>query len=173
MDTLVALGSAASFGYSLAELVIMFRASSKGDMDTVMKYAMNLYFESAAMIPTLITVGKLLEARSKGRTTDALKSLLSLAPKKATVLRRIEVDEEETRKENKTSNKLEEVTVDIDEVKVGDIYILRAGDIVPVDGDIVEGSSAINEAALTGESVPVDKQEGDTVSAGTINTNGS
>lgn len=172
MDTLVALGSAASFGYSLAELVIMFRASSKGDMDTVMKYAMNLYFESAAMIPTLITVGKLLEARSKGRTTDALKSLLSLAPKKATVLRRIEVDEEETRKENKTSNKLEEVTVDIDEVKVGDIYILRAGDIVPVDGEIVEGSSAINEAALTGESVPVDKQEGDTVSAGTINTNG-
>lgn len=155
MDTLVALGSTASFGYSLAELILMISASSKGDMDTVMKYSMNLYFESAAMIPTLITIGKLLEAKSKGKTTDALKSLLKLSPKKATVLR----DDSEA-------------IVDIDEVKVGDIYILRAGDIVPVDGEIIEGSSAINEAALTGESVPVDKQEGDTVSAGTINTNG-
>jgi len=155
MDTLVALGSTASFGYSLVELILMISASSKGDMDTVMKYSMNLYFESAAMIPTLITIGKLLEAKSKGKTTDALKSLLKLSPKKATVLR----DDYE-------------VIVDIDEVKVGDIYILRAGDIVPVDGEIIEGSSAINEAALTGESVPVDKQEGDMVSAGTINTNG-
>lgn len=155
MDTLVALGSTASFGYSLVELILMISASSKGDMDTVMKYSMNLYFESAAMIPTLITIGKLLEAKSKGKTTDALKSLLKLAPKKAAVLR----DDSEA-------------IVDIDEVKVGDIYILRAGDIVPVDGEIIEGSSAINEAALTGESVPVDKQEGDMVSAGTINTNG-
>lgn len=155
MDTLVALGSTASFGYSLVELILMISASSKGDMDTVMKYSMNLYFESAAMIPTLITIGKLLEAKSKGKTTDALKSLLKLSPKKATVLR----DDSEA-------------IVDIDEVKVGDVYILRAGDIVPVDGEIIEGSSAINEAALTGESVPVDKQEGDTVSAGTINTNG-
>ncbi len=155
MDTLVALGSTASFGYSLVELILMISASTKGDMETVMKYSMNLYFESAAMIPTLITIGKLLEAKSKGKTTDALKSLLKLSPKKATVLR----DDSEA-------------IVDIDEVKVGDIYILRAGDIVPVDGEIIEGSSAINEAALTGESVPVDKQEGDTVSAGTINTNG-
>ncbi len=162
MDTLVALGSTASFGYSLVELILMISASSKGDMDTVMKYSMNLYFESAAMIPTLITIGKLLEAKSKGKTTDALKSLLSLSPKKATVLRGVNAEDISP----------EEVVVDIDEVKVGDIYILRAGDIVPVDGEIIEGSSAINEAALTGESVPVDKQEGDMVSAGTINTNG-
>ena len=162
MDTLVALGSTASFGYSLVELILMISASANGDMDTVMKYSMNLYFESAAMIPTLITIGKLLEAKSKGKTTDALKSLLSLSPKKATVLRGVNAEDISS----------EEVVVDIDEVKVGDIYILRAGDIVPVDGEIIEGSSAINEAALTGESVPVDKQEGDMVSAGTINTNG-
>lgn len=155
MDTLVALGSTASFGYSLVELIIMGKASSSGDMDTVMKYAMNLYFESAAMIPTLITVGKLLEAKSKGRTTDALKSLMKLAPKKATVFRNAE-----------------EVEVDIEEVKVGDIYILRTGDRVPVDGVIIEGNAAIDESALTGESIPVDKEEGDTVSAGTIISNG-
>lgn len=155
MDTLVALGSTASFGYSLVELIIMGKASSSGDMDTVMKYAMNLYFESAAMIPTLITVGKLLEAKSKGRTTDALKSLMKLAPKKATVFR-----------------DAEEVEVDIEEVKVGDIYVLRTGDRVPVDGVIIEGNSAIDESALTGESIPVDKEEGDTVSAGTIISNG-
>ena len=154
MDTLVALGSTASFGYSLVELIIMAKASANGDMDTVMKYAMNLYFESAAMIPTLITVGKLLEAKSKGRTTDALKSLMQLAPKKATVLRD------------------KEVVVDIEEVKVDDIYILRTGDRVPVDGIIIEGNSAIDESALTGESIPVDKAEGDTVSAGTIISNG-
>ena len=155
MDTLVALGSTASFGYSLVELIIMVKASSSGDMDTVMKYAMNLYFESAAMIPTLITVGKLLEAKSKGRTTDALKSLMKLAPKKATVFRNAE-----------------EVEVDIEEVKVGDTYILRTGDRVPVDGVIIEGNAAIDESALTGESIPVDKEEGDTVSAGTIISNG-
>ena len=155
MDTLVALGSTASFGYSLVELIIMGKASSSGDMDTVMKYAMNLYFESAAMIPTLITVGKLLEAKSKGRTTDALKSLMKLAPKKATVFRNAE-----------------EVEVDIEEVKVGDIYILRTGDRVPVDGVIIEGNAAMDESALTGESIPVDKEEGDTVSAGTIISNG-
>lgn len=154
MDTLVALGSTASFGYSLVELIIMGKASSSGDMDTVMKYAMNLYFESAAMIPTLIIVGKLLEAKSKGRTTDALKSLMQLAPKKATVLRD------------------KEVVVDIEEVKVDDIYILRTGDRVPVDGVIIEGNAAIDESALTGESIPVDKEEGDTVSAGTIISNG-
>ena len=155
MDTLVALGSTASFGYSLVELIIMFQASKTGDSDIVMKYAMNLYFESAAMIPTLITVGKLLEAKSKGRTTDALKSLLKLSPKEACVLRNGE-----------------EVVVPIENVNIGDIYILKAGDIVPVDGVVVEGSSAIDESALTGESIPVDKAEGDLVSAGTIISNG-
>ncbi|SEQ23889.1 Cu2+-exporting ATPase [Lachnospiraceae bacterium NE2001] len=155
MDTLVALGSTASFGYSLVELFIMIRASSRGDSDTVMSYAMNLYFESAAMIPTLITIGKLLEAKAKGRTTNALKSLLALSPKEARVLR-----------------DGQEINVPVEDVKVGDIYILKAGDAVPVDGVVLEGTSAIDESALTGESIPVDKQQGDKVSAGTINTNG-
>lgn len=155
MDTLVALGSTASFGYSIVELIIMGKAYNSGDMDKVMQYAMNLYFESAAMIPTLITVGKLLEAKAKGKTTDALKSLLSLSPKEATVIR-----------------DGVEVLLPVQEVAVGDIYILKAGDIVPVDGVVIEGSSAVDESALTGESIPVDKVQGDTISAGTINSNG-
>ena len=155
MDTLVALGSSASFGYSLVVLIIMIKAMTARDMDTVMKQSMNLYFESAAMIPTLITVGKLLEAISKGKTTDALKSLISLSPKEAVVLR-----------DN------EEVRLEVQDVKINDIYILKAGDVIPVDGIIIEGSSAVNESALTGESIPVDKTVGESVSAGTINTNG-
>ena len=155
MDTLVALGSTASFGYSLVELFIMIDAMGRGDSSTVMKYSMDLYFESAAMIPTLITVGKLLEAKSKGRTTDALKSLMKLSPDTANVERGGET-----------------VTIPVGQVAIGDIYILKAGDQIPVDGVVVEGSSAVNEAALTGESVPVDKAVGDNVSAGTINTNG-
>ena len=155
MDTLVALGSTASFGYSVAVLILMIKASSAGDMALVHKHMMNLYFESAAMIPTLITVGKLLEAKSKGRTTDALKSLLRLSPKEASVER-----------DGK------EQTVPIGEVVTGDIYLLRAGDIVPVDGVVIEGVSAINEASLTGESIPVDKTGGDMVSAGTIKQTG-
>ena len=155
MDTLVAMGSTASFGYSLVVLFLMIDAMGRGDMDSVMHHSMNLYFESAAMIPTLITIGKLLEAKSKGRTTDALKSLMKLSPKEAV----IEKNGSET-------------VVPIEDVKPGDIYILKAGDIVPVDGEIVSGTSALNEAALTGESIPVDKAEGDSVSAGTINTNG-
>ena len=155
MDTLVALGSSASFGYSLVVLFIMIDAMSKGDSDTLMKQAMNLYFESAAMIPTLITVGKLLEAKSKGRTTDALKSLISLSPKEAVVIRNDK-----------------EIRIPTQDVRIDDIYILRAGDIIPVDGTILEGSSAVNESSLTGESIPVDKEPGDLVSAGTINTNG-
>ncbi len=155
MDTLVALGSTASFGYSLVEFYLIIKATSIGDKDTAMNYAMNLYFESAAMIPTLITIGKLLEAKSKGRTTNALKSLIALSPKEATIL-----DHDKEKR------------VSIDEVKVGDIYILKAGDSVPVDGIVIEGSSAIDESVLTGESIPVDKAEGDKVSAGTINTNG-
>ncbi len=155
MDTLVALGSAASFGYSLVGLFIMIQAMGEGDSDTVMKYAMNLYFESAAMIPTLITVGKLLEAKSKGRTTDALKILMKLAPKEANVER---------------AGK--ETTIPVSEVMIGDIYVLRAGDQIPVDGVVIEGASAVDESALTGESIPVDKAIGDNVSAGTINTSG-
>ena len=155
MDTLVALGSAASFGYSMAVLVQMFSASSRGDMASVESHMMNLYFESAAMIPTLITVGKLLEAKSKGRTTDALKSLMKLSPKEANVIQ-----------------DGSEVAVKIQEVKVDDVYVLRAGDIIPVDGIIIEGYSAVNESSLTGESIPVDKNVGDKVSAGTINING-
>lgn len=155
MDTLVALGSSAAFLYSLVELFLMIDAEGKMDMDTVMKYGMNLYFESAAMIPTLITVGKMLEAKSKGKTTDALKGLMKLAPKTAVVLR-----------------DGQEVTVDIQEVKAGDIYVVRPGENIPVDGVILEGSTAVNESALTGESVPVDKQAGDEVSAATLNTSG-
>jgi len=155
MDTLVALGSGASFLYSLAELFLMILAQGEGAQETVMKYGMNLYFESAAMIPTLITVGKMLEAMSKGRTTDALKSLMSLAPKTATLL----ADGVETE-------------VGIEEVKAGDIFAVRPGEQIPVDGVVLKGITSVNEAALTGESIPADKAEGDTVSAATINQQG-
>ena len=155
MDTLVALGSSASFGYSLAELFLMILAQGSGDHETVMRYGMNLYFESAAMIPTLITIGKLLEAKSKGRTTDALKGLMQLAPKTAVLW---------------TDGREEEVG--IEEVRTGDIFVVRPGESVPVDGVIIEGQSSVNESALTGESIPADKAEGDTVSAATINLQG-
>ena len=155
MDTLVALGSAASFGYSLAELFLMILAQGEGDHATVMRYGMNLYFESAAMIPTLITVGKMLEAMSKGKTTDALKSLMQLAPKTAIVL----LDGQETE-------------VPVEDVHTGDIFVVRPGESIPVDGVIMEGSTSVNESALTGESIPADKAEGDTVSAATINQQG-
>ena len=155
MDTLVALGSDASFLYSLAELFLMILAQGKGDHATVMKYGMNLYFESAAMIPTLITVGKMLEAMSKGRTTDALKGLMRLAPKTAVLLK----DGVETE-------------VGIEEVCTGDVFVVRPGEQIPVDGIILKGITAVNESALTGESIPVDKAEGDPVSAATINQQG-
>ncbi len=155
MDTLVALGSSASFVYSLAELFLMILAQGEGRHDVVMKYGMNLYFESAAMIPTLITIGKMLEAMSKGRTTDALKGLMKLAPKTAVLLR----DGVETE-------------VGIEEVKTGDIFVVRPGEQIPVDGVIVKGMTAVNESALTGESIPVDKAEGDPVSAATMNQQG-
>ena len=155
MDTLVALGSAASFGYSLAELFLMILAQGEGDLATVMRYGMNLYFESAAMIPTLITVGKMLEAMSKGKTTDALKSLMQLAPKTAIVL----LNGQETE-------------VPVEDVHTGDIFVVRPGESIPVDGVIMEGSTSVNESALTGESIPADKAEGDTVSAATINQQG-
>ena len=155
MDTLVALGSGASFLYSLAELFLMILAQGEGRHDVVMKYGMNLYFESAAMIPTLITIGKMLEAMSKGRTTDALKGLMKLAPKTAVVLR----DGVETE-------------VGIEEVQTGEIFVVRPGEQIPVDGVILKGMTAVNESALTGESIPVDKAEGDTVSAATMNQQG-
>ena len=155
MDTLVALGSGASFGYSLAELFIMILAQGRGDHETVMRYGMDLYFESAAMIPTLITVGKMLEAMSKGRTTNALKGLIKLAPKTA-VLYQDGVEQE----------------VGIEEVKEGDIFAVRPGSSIPVDGVVVFGSSSVEESALTGESIPADKEVGSPVSAGTINTAG-
>ena len=155
MDTLVALGSTASFGYSLAELFIMILAMGNGDHETVMRYGMNLYFESAAMIPTLITVGKTLEAMSKGKTTDALKSLMKLTPKTAVLFR---------------DGKEEEVG--IDDVRKDDIFVVRPGENIPVDGVIVDGETAVNEAALTGESIPVDKAPGDHVSAATVNQSG-
>ena len=155
MDTLVALGSGASFLYSLAELFLMILAQGKGDHATVMKYGMNLYFESAAMIPTLITVGKMLEAMSKGRTTDALKGLMRLAPKTAVLLK----DGVETE-------------VGIEEVCTGDVFVVRPGEQIPVDGIILKGITAVNESALTGESIPVDKAEGDAVSAATMNQQG-
>ena len=155
MDTLVALGSSAAFGYSLVELYAMSAAQAAGDMEQVMRYAHNLYFETAAMIPCLITVGKMLEAMSKGRTTDALRGLMKLAPKTAVLLR-----------------DGREVEVDISEVQVGDIFVVKPGESIPVDGTIVEGSSAVNESALTGESIPVDKTAGDQVSAATINQSG-
>ena len=155
MDTLVALGSTAAFGYSTYALFAMTDAQVKGDMEMVMHYMHEFYFESAAMILTLITVGKMLEARSKGKTTDALKGLMKLAPKTAVIER-----------------KGQEVTVPIEQVKKGDIFIVRPGENVPVDGVIIEGSSALNEAALTGESIPVDKKAGDAVSAATLNQSG-
>ena len=155
MDTLVALVSAASFGYSLVTLFIMIAAQGAGDHDAVMKYGMNLYFESAAMIPTLITIGKTLEAYSKGRTTDALKNLLKIAPKTAVVIR-----------DGK------EVTVPASEVKAGDTFVVRPGDAIPVDGVVTDGSAAIDESALTGESVPADKAQGDRVFAATLNKTG-
>ncbi len=155
MDALVALGSSAAFGYSLVVLYLMIDAMSHGQMMKVMSLGHDLYFESAAMIPTLITVGKMLEAMSKGRTTDALKSLMDLAPQTAVII-----------KDNK------EVTVSIDEVNKGDLFIVRPGENIPVDGVIVEGSTAIDESALTGESIPVDKTVNDTVSGATLNQSG-
>lgn len=155
MDTLVALGSAASFGYSVYVLFAMTDAQVKGDMDAVMSYMHEFYFESAAMILTLITVGKMLESHSKGKTTDALKSLMKLAPKTATLIR----DEKE-------------VVVSIDDVKSGDIFVVRPGENVPADGIVLDGNSAVNESALTGESIPVDKAAGDKVSAATLNQSG-
>ena len=155
MDTLVALGSAASFGYSVYVLFAMTDAQVKGDMDAVMSYMHEFYFESAAMILTLITVGKMLESHSKGKTTDALKSLMKLAPKTATLIRYEK-----------------EVVVSIDDVKSGDIFVVRPGENVPVDGIVLDGNSAVNESALTGESIPVDKAAGDKVSAATLNQSG-
>ncbi|MBR5739469.1 MAG: heavy metal translocating P-type ATPase, partial [Lachnospiraceae bacterium] len=155
MDTLVALGSSASFVYSLTELFLMILAQGEGAHETVMKYGMNLYFESAAMIPTLITVGKMLEAMSKGKTTDALKGLMRLVPKTAVLLR----DGVETE-------------VGIGEVQAGDIFVVRPGEQIPVDGIILKGITSVNESALTGESIPVDKSEGGMVSAATINQQG-
>ena len=155
MDTLVALGSAAAFGYSLVELYLMIAAQGAGEMETVHRFAHNLYFETAAMIPCLITVGKMLEALSKGRTTDALKSLMKLKPKTAVLW----VDGEERE-------------VDIAAVQVGDVFAVRPGEAIPVDGVVLEGESAVNEAALTGESIPVDKASGDRLSAATINQSG-
>lgn len=155
MDTLVALGSGASFVYSVYALFAMTDAQVKGNAELVMSYMHEFYFESAAMILTLITVGKMLEAYSKGKTTNALKALLNLAPKKATLL----IDGKET-----------EVTVD--KVKKGDVFVVRPGESIPVDAEITDGSTAVDESALTGESIPVDKVVGDTVSAGTINKAG-
>ena len=155
MDTLVALGSSASFLWSTYALFAMTRAQVDGNNALVMHYMMELYFESAAMILTLITVGKMLEARSKGKTTDALKSLMKLAPQTATLLR-----------------EGAEVTVPIAQVKKGDLFVVRPGENIPVDGLVLEGSSAVNESALTGESIPVDKAAGDKISAATTNQSG-
>ena len=155
MDTLVAMGSSASFLWSVYALFMMTKAQTIGDMDAVMQYMDEFYFESAAMILTLITVGKTLEAKSKGKTTDALKSLMKLAPQNATVVR-----------------DGQEITVPIEQVHQGDVFVVRPGENIPVDGVILEGNSAVNEAALTGESIPVDKTVGDAVSAATINQSG-
>ena len=155
MDTLVALGSAASFGYSVYALFAMTAAQVNGDMDAVMSYMHEFYFESAAMILALITVGKMLEAHSKGKTTDALKSLMQLAPKTATVVRD-GVEQE----------------ISVDAVKKGDIFVVRPGENIPVDGEIIDGTTAVNESALTGESISVDKQPKDAVSAATVNQSG-
>ena len=155
MDTLVALGAGASYGYSVYALFAMADAMNRGDAAGVMSFMHEFYFESAAMILTLITVGKMLEARSKGKTTDALKSLMKLAPKTATILRNGR-----------------ETEVSVDQVRKGDIFVVRPGENIPVDGIVLEGSSAVNEAALTGESIPVDKSAGDPVSAATVNQSG-
>ena len=155
MDTLVALGSAASFGYSVYALFAMTAAQVNGNMDAVMSYMHEFYFESAAMILALITVGKMLEAHSKGKTTDALKSLMQLAPKTATVVKD-GVEQE----------------ISVDAVRKDDIFVVRPGENIPVDGEIIEGTTAVNESALTGESIPVDKQRGDAVSAATVNQSG-
>ena len=155
MDTLVALGATAAFVYSTYALFAMTGAQVRGDMDAVMDYMMDFYFESAAMILTLITVGKMLEARSKGKTTDALKSLMKLAPKTATVVR-----------------DGQEVTVPVEQVQRDDVFVVRPGESIPVDGVVLEGTSAVNESALTGESVAADKTPGDAVSAATVNQSG-
>ncbi len=155
MDTLVALGSGASFVWSVYALFAMTGAQMRGDMEAVMVYMDELYFESAAMILALITVGKMLEARSKGKTTDALRGLMKLAPKTATVLR-----------------SGAEAVIPVEQVKKGDIFVVRPGENIPVDGVVVEGHSAVNESALTGESIPADKAEGDLVSAATVNQSG-
>lgn len=155
MDTLVAMGAGASFVYSVYALFAMTDAQLRGDSQAVMLYMDEFYFESAAMILTLITVGKMLEARSKGRTTDAIRSLMKLAPKKAVVVRNGA-----------------ETEVDIAQVRIGDVFVVRPGENIPVDGMVIEGTSAVNEAALTGESIPVDKQPGDNVSAATLNQSG-
>ena len=155
MDTLVALGSAAAFGYSTAALFAMTKAQSMGDMAQAMAYMHEFYFESAAMILALITVGKMLEARSKGKTTDALKGLIQLAPKTATIL-----------KEG------QELKIPVSQVKKGDIFLVRPGENIPVDGLVTEGGSAVDESSLTGESIPVDKKEGDQVYSGTLNQSG-
>ena len=155
MDTLVALGSAASYGWSVYALFAMTGAQVSGDVHAVMMYMDEFYFESAAMILTLITVGKMLEAKSKGKTTDALKSLMKLAPQTAVLVRNGK-----------------EVTVSVAQVKTDDVFVVRPGENIPVDGVVLEGSSAVNEAALTGESVPVDKAVGDSVSAATTNQSG-
>ena len=155
MDTLVAMGSAASFCWSTYVLFAMTGAQLAGDSEAVMAYMHDFYFESAAMILTLITVGKMLEARSKGKTTDALKSLMKLAPQTAIVERGgIEAE------------------IPVSQVRVGDVFLVNPGENIPVDGVIIDGNSAVNEAALTGESIPVDKQPGDSVSAGTVNQSG-
>ena len=155
MDTLVALGSTAAFGYSTYSLFAMTGAQVQGDMDGVMQYMHEFYFETAAMILALITVGKMLEARSKGKTTDALKNLMKLAPKTAVVLR-----------------DGAEMEVPVEQVVKGDLFVVRPGENIPVDGIVLEGISAVNEAALTGESIPVDKKPGDQVSAATVNQSG-
>ena len=155
MDTLVALGSGASFVYSTYALFAMTDAQMHGDMDAVMSYMHDFYFESAAMILALITVGKMLEARSKGKTTDALKGLMKLAPKTAVVIRGEK-----------------EVQVSIEQVQKGDCFVVKPGENIPVDGEVIEGNSAVNESALTGESIPVDKAVGDKVSAATVNQSG-
>ena len=155
MDTLVALGMSASFIYSTYALFAMSDLISKGDTMGAYHYIHEFYFESAAMIPTLITLGKMLEARSKGKTTDAIKKLIDLTPKRAVVIRNGA-----------------ETEIPADEIIKGDIFIVKAGDSIPADGIVIEGMSAVDESALTGESLPVDKIVGDRVSAATINTSG-
>ena len=155
MDTLVALGSTAAFIYSTFALFAMTDAQVKGNTDAVMSYMHEFYFESAAMILALITVGKMLEARSKGKTTDALKGLMQLAPKTATLIR-----------------DSKEIVVPVEQVSKGDIFVVRPGENIPVDGVIIDGDSAVDESTLTGESIPVDKSVGNTISAGTLNQSG-